>query len=582
MKHWFVLLLILLSQPLGAKRIALVIGNGVYDATKPIDSRPNLKNTRSDARLIATTFKKLGFEVILLEDASKQTTLQGLNALRTKGAAASLGVVFYAGHGMEVSGTNYLSPINARLATQNDPETYHVSLNSVLQVMTEARIEAKMVILDCCRNDPFQPDPRALELESVDQAVPARSGGLGVIDKIPQSTLVMFAAGPGQTASDGLGVNSPFTEIFSSVIQKPGLSCFDAFFEVSEHVKRQTRALQQPWVRFDGAADAFRKYTFQGTTPSVSSGNTSVVSASQQDAQAMKEEIDLIKKESSQALAGGSTPVPQTQPQQGPNPVQQANDEVSAFLRGWMSNQESNSALAWVADFAAFPKYTYWEGSSGAPADFLYNDRKKLIERYPVREYEIIGNATGEFFNNFQEAAVVISYHYKYEGVKTTSGNSINTLRLKKIGSSWRITSSSETVRRNSLKPLDQKPTVGIISQLALSGFTNQWLNHNYSNQSADWVSDFATSVNYCYKKDGPADHAYLNQDRQELIDKFPRRTYEIESFRLLQNDGNRALANLVFKYDYGRVKGRSSVTMGLGLINGKILITSFDEKILK
>ncbi len=246
MKHWFVLLLILLSQPLGAKRIALVIGNGVYDATKPIDSRPNLKNTRSDARLIATTFKKLGFEVILLEDASKQTTLQGLNALRTKGAAASLAVVFYVGHGMEVSDTNYLSPINARLATRNDPETYHVSLNSVLQVMTEARIEAKMVILDCCRNDPFQPAPRALERDSVDQAVPARSGGLGVIDKIPQSTLVMFAAGPGQTASDGLGVNSPFTEIFSSVIQKPGLSCFDAFFEVSEHVKCQTRALQQP------------------------------------------------------------------------------------------------------------------------------------------------------------------------------------------------------------------------------------------------------------------------------------------------------------------------------------------------
>jgi len=102
MKHWLFLLVICLSQPLSAKGISLVIGNGVYDASKPIKAKPNLKNTRSDARLISATFKKMGFEVILLEDASKTTTLLGLNALRTKDAGASLGVVFYAGHGMEV------------------------------------------------------------------------------------------------------------------------------------------------------------------------------------------------------------------------------------------------------------------------------------------------------------------------------------------------------------------------------------------------------------------------------------------------------------------------------------------------
>jgi len=581
MKHWILLLLICLLQPLTAKRIALVIGNGNYDPTKPIHVQPNLKNTRSDSKLIATTFKKLGFEVILIEDATKITTLKALNVIKTKGAGASLGVVFFAGHGFEVGGNNYLCPIGARLANRQDPETYHLNLNSILNAMTEARIEAKMVVLDCCRNDPFKPVPRAIEVES---ATPVRARGLAVVDKIPPSTLIMFAAGPGQTANDGGGNNSPFTEIFSKVIQRPGISCFDAFFEVSDHVKQQTYSRQQPWVRFDGAADAFRKYTFQGTAPAASTANTSVVSTSQQNAQTMKEEVDLIKKESNNALANGAKPVPQTSPtSQGKDPRQEANDGVSAFLRAWGSNQESNSPLAWVADFASNPKYTYWKGPGGASAAFLYKDRKELIDRYPVRHYEIIGDATGEFFNNYQEAVVVVSYHYQYEGVKKAEGYSINTLRLKKIGSSWKITASAETVRRNELKPPPKKPKMGLITRLSLAGFQNQWLIHNRSNHANDWVSDFATSVDYCYKKSGHANHAYLRKDRQELINKYSKRKYGIESFNLIQNDGKQAVADLVFRYDYGgRAKGRASIRMNLALVNGSIVITKYDEKILK
>ncbi|YCM45070.1 caspase family protein [Verrucomicrobiaceae bacterium 227] len=581
MKHWLFLLVICLAQPLSAKRIALVIGNGVYDATKPITSKPNLKNTRSDSKLVAATFKSLGFEVILIEDATKMTTLVALNAIKTQGADASLGVVFFSGHGFEVGGNNYLCPVGAPgLRTREDSDKFHVNLNTVLDAMSQARIEAKMVILDCCRNDPFAPAPRAIEVETT---APARAGGMGVVDKIPQSTLIMFAAGPGQTASDGAGNNSPFTEIFSSVIQKPGISCFEAFFQVSEHVKRQTNSRQQPWVKFDGAADAFRKYTFQGTAPAASDSNTGVVSASQQNAQTMQEEVALIQQESVAALANGATPVPQSTPTpQGPSPRDKANNEVSVFLRGWLANQESNSAAAWTSDFGISPKYTYWKGPGGAPLAFLRSDRQELIEKYPVRTYEVIGDATGEFFNNYQEAVVVISYHYEYQGAKKASGNSINTLRLMKIGNTWRVMGYDETVRRNASTPLPSKPSVNSINQVTLAGFSNQWINHNFSNQPSDWVSDFANSVNYCYKKDGPANHPYLQKDRKELIDKFPSRKYEIESFKVLQNDGNRATANLIYRYDYGRVKGRSSITMGLGLINGKILITSYDEKILK
>ena len=582
MKLWIVCLLACLFQPLAAKRIALVIGNGVYDPGKAITEKPNLKNTKSDARLIATTFKKMGFEVILLEDATKATTAQGLQAIKTKGLGASLGVVYYSGHGMEVGGTNYLCPVGARLATRLDPETYHVSLDSVLKAMTEARIEAKMVVLDCCRNDPFNPQQRSIEVESRAPDRPS-GGGLGVIDKIPQSTLVMFAAGPGQTASDGFGQNSPFTEIFSTVIQKPGISCFEAFFQVSEHVKRQTLSKQQPWVKFDGAADAFRKYTFQGTAPAANDSNTGVVSASQQNAQTMQEEVALIQQESNAALANGATPVPQNAPTpQALSAREKANNEVSVFLRGWLANQESNSAAAWASDFGILPQYTYWKGPGGAPLAFLRSDRQELIDKYPIRRYEVIGDATGEFFNNYQTALVVISYHYQYQGTKTASGNSINTLRLLKIGDTWRVTGYDETVRRNASLPGPKPPAFNTINQVTIASFKNQWLIHNRSNNANDWVSDFAATVDYCYKKDGQANHAYLRKDRQELIDKFSSRQYELESFQLVENNGYQATATAVYRYNYGRIKGRSSINMKLALISGAIKITSFDEKILK
>lgn len=368
------------------------------------------------------------------------------------------------------------------------------------------------------------------------------------------------------------------------MIQKPGISCFDAFFEVSDRVKKQTFSRQQPWVRFDGAAGAFRKYTFMGTTPAAITNSTSVVSTAQQNPQTMQEEVALIKKESNNAVAGGAKPVPQLPaPPQGPDPRQKANEEVSAFLRGWVANQESNSALAWTSDCATLPKYTYWEGPGGAPYSFLFNDRQKLIKRYPIRSYEVIGDATGEFFNNYQEAAVVISYHYQYDGAKKTSGNSINTLRLKKFGTRWKITASSETVRRNELKPAPKKPKMSILTNLGLAGFQNQWLQHNTSNHANDWVADFAVLVDYCFKKTGLASHADLRKDRQELITKYPNRKYEIENFTILANDGKKASAKMIYRYDYGgTVKGRSSLDLTLVLINGSIVISKYDKKIHK
>lgn len=559
-------------QPLAAKRIALVIGNALYDPNKPINQSPNLHNTRNDADHVAETFKKLGFEVIILKDAGKMATVLALNELKTKGQGASIGLVYFSGHGMEVSGTNYVCPVGARLSNRQDPEIFHVSLASILNAMEAARIEAKMVVLDCCRNDPFKPAPKSIEVAKA----PAKSGGLAVLDRIPNSTLVMYAAGPGQTATAGAGKISPFTEIFCSVISKPEISCFEAFFQVSDHVKRITGARQQPWVKFDGAADAFRKFTFRGNSPAANDTNTGVVSTGNQDASAMSEEIARILRERQNALANGSTAVAPAA-----NRLKKENDNLSVFLRGWIANQESNSALAWVSDFAPNPNYTYWKEQGGAPINFLIQDRRELIERYPLRSYTVLGNATGEFFDDFQRAVVVVSYHYEYKGVKQASGNSFNTLGLKKIGNQWKITSYDETVRKNALLPLRQ---LGIttIDQKTAEEFEKQWLINNASNNAGDWVSDFADSVRYCYKKNGNANHAYLLKDRKELIAKFPNRSYTIESFKIRTKDPYTATADLVYSYNYGRVKGKSALKLGLSVISGQIKITSFDETVSK
>ncbi len=559
-------------QLLHAKRVALVIGNAIYDPAKPMREQPNLHNTREDADLVASTFKKLGFDVILLKDAKKSSIQQGLAQLKIKGKGANIGLVYFSGHGMEVNGANYVCPIGARLSSRADPEVFHVSLTSILHSMEISGIKAKMVVLDCCRNDPFQKSQKSIEVETTSN----KSGGLAVLDRIPHSTLVMYAAGPGQFATSGSGENSPFTEIFCSVIKDPKISCFEAFFQVSDHVKRKTGARQQPWVKFDGAADAFRQYTFHGTAPADNDSNAGVVSTGNQDSSAMSEEIARIERERQDALANGSTAVNSADFR-----LKKENESLSVFLRGWLANQESNSEFAWVSDFAAKPQYCYWKKPGGAPTSFLFKDRRELIERYPNRTYTIIGDATAQFFNDFQRAVVVVSYHYEYRGKRTANGNSFNTLGLKKNGNQWKISSYDETVRKNARLPTSQASS-NSINQASANAFAAQWLLNNKSNNASDWVSDFAPSVKYGYKKNGNANHTYLLKDRQELITKFPKRSYEILNFKVLSQGPNSATANLVYTYDYGRAKGKSALKLGLALISGHIKITSFDETVSK
>jgi len=572
------LLLCLLNfNILHAKRFALVVGNGKYNAAKQLHEKPNLKNAKNDAVLVAKTFRSLGFETILIEDGTLQQLYAGLERLKKEGAGAALGVVYFAGHGMEVDGTNYLLPVGAKLTNKASARTQTLPLDAVLRDLDSAKIQAKMVILDCCRNNPFA-QGRDWEMSRNNRP------GLAVIDRMPPSTLIMYSAGPGQTASDGRGVNSPFTEVFSQVIQKPNISCFEAFFRVADHVKKKTFARQQPWVKFDGAADAFRKFTFKGNAPTTIDANTGVVQMSQQDYKNMQEEINRLKQESQALQNSGSKPTTSTSAL-AKNKLRESEVSLSVFLRSWFNNQESNSAYAWASDFAPSTKYCYWEGSGPAPLAYIVGDRKKLIEKYPNRQYSVLGKATAEWFDNYNRAVLIVSYHYEYSGVKRARGNSFITLGVKKVDNQWKIISYDENVRKNAFKPGETPPPtakIAAITKPELDKFLTQFIQHNISNDANLWVQDFAPAVAYVYKKDGLASHAELRKGRAELIKKFPNRNYKVVSASYSGMQPTQVNASLTLDYDYGRVKGRTKLDLKVILQNGKIVIKSYNESIVK
>ncbi|MFO1481769.1 MAG: caspase family protein [Verrucomicrobiaceae bacterium] len=230
-------------------RVALVIGNNAYSG----DGR--LENPVRDARAVSGVLRQAGFEIIAVENAKVEQLYDGLERLKKQAEGGKIGLVFYAGHGVEVDGKNYLLPVDAELENAAQLRTQAVALDTVLADLKAARCEASLVILDCCRNNPLTRS--WLRSRSL-------GGGLAEIGDaaLPNSTMVMFSAGPGQQALDGTGENSPFTAALVQRMQQPGISLFDAFLGTSDEVSRMTGKRQEPWVKFDGAGRVFREFSF--------------------------------------------------------------------------------------------------------------------------------------------------------------------------------------------------------------------------------------------------------------------------------------------------------------------------------
>ncbi len=209
------------------KRTALVIGNAAYESG-------TLRNPINDARAMAKALADLSFEVTLKENLDQKQMKREIQAFGEKLQKGGVGLFYYAGHGVQVNGRNYLMPVGAAIEHENQVEYEAVDMGAVLSEMDYAHARMNIVIIDACRDNPF-----ARSFRSISQ-------GLASIDA-PTGTLIAYATAPGSVANDGPGENGVYTgELIKAMVQ-PGLKIEDVFKQVRSAVREATGGRQVPW-----------------------------------------------------------------------------------------------------------------------------------------------------------------------------------------------------------------------------------------------------------------------------------------------------------------------------------------------
>ncbi|MGE0423027.1 MAG: caspase family protein [Reyranellaceae bacterium] len=211
-------------------RVALVIGNAAYAHAE------RLRNPINDAREMARVLRAAGFEVIIRENATRRVLTEALGEFAGKITPGGVGLFYFAGHGFQVRGANYLVPVDAALNTEYDVKYETLDINDVLGRLDEARARLSLVILDACRDNPFSRRFRS-----------TGSRGLAQIDA-PRGTVIAYATAPGETAADGDGANGLYTGELLKAIAAPGLKLEDVFKRTIDGVARVSGNKQTPWM----------------------------------------------------------------------------------------------------------------------------------------------------------------------------------------------------------------------------------------------------------------------------------------------------------------------------------------------
>ena len=215
------------STPQISQRVALVIGNGAYESSP-------LRNPVNDARAIATALRELEFDVTARENLTQKEMKREIQFFGQKLLKGGIGLFYYAGHGMQVNGRNYLIPVGASIEHEKQVEYEAVDLGYLLSEMDFARNPLNIVILDACRDNPL--------------ARSFRSGVQGLASiNAPAGTLIAFATAPGSVAGDGPGENGVYTAELIRMMQVHGLKIEDVFKQVRAAVQQKTQGKQIPW-----------------------------------------------------------------------------------------------------------------------------------------------------------------------------------------------------------------------------------------------------------------------------------------------------------------------------------------------
>jgi C-terminal peptidase prc len=228
----------------GEHRVALVIGNSAYPSAA-------LKNPVNDARAISAKFRSLGFDVITRENVKQKDMTRAITQFGEKLArSGTVGIFYYAGHGMQVRGKNYLIPVDAQISSEASVRSEAVDVDSLLEQLATSALG--IVILDACRNNPFERRFRG------------STGGLAQMDA-PKGILIAYATAPGKVASDGDGRNGLYTQEFLRMLDEPGLKVEDVFKRVRRRVADATADQQVPWESSSLTGDFY----FAGGAPLV-------------------------------------------------------------------------------------------------------------------------------------------------------------------------------------------------------------------------------------------------------------------------------------------------------------------------
>jgi formylglycine-generating enzyme required for sulfatase activity len=214
-------------QPKAIQRTALVIGNSNY-------GQGQLRNPANDARAMGNTLKDLGFQVTLKFNLNLRQMDEAVRAFGQKIKDGGIGLFYFAGHGVQVEGVNYLAPVGVRVEKEQDVKFEMLDIGKVTAEMEAAKNGLNILILDACRNNPFL------------RAFRSPNSGLAPINA-PSGTYIAFATAPGTTASDGEGDNGLYTQELLTNLKQPGLRLEDVFIRTRVSVKQKSNDLQVPW-----------------------------------------------------------------------------------------------------------------------------------------------------------------------------------------------------------------------------------------------------------------------------------------------------------------------------------------------
>ena len=220
------------------KRIALLIGNAAYSVTP-------LANPVNDATDMAAKLKSLGFDVTLMTDRTKEQMDRAIDDFGTKAKGYDITLFFYAGHAIQYNGNNYLIPVNAVLKEERDIEFNCTMIDRALARMEDSNSKLKVVVLDACRNNPFERSWRS-----------AGGSGLSYVNA-PTGAFIAYSTAPNRVAQDGKGRNSPYTSELLKKLDVKQLKIEDLFKQVREGVLEKTNGQQVPWEQSSITGDFY-------------------------------------------------------------------------------------------------------------------------------------------------------------------------------------------------------------------------------------------------------------------------------------------------------------------------------------